>query len=106
MLFQSKAKIDNIVFTCAILHNMLIDFDEWSVADDEYDIFTDVETGAQRQNMDPRIENLRRGPVDRSYAGGIDIHENEVEYETEWFALRQSLIEHYAVCFRLNHIEW
>ena len=43
--------------------------------------------------MDPRIENLLRGPIDQRYAGGLDVHENEVEYESEWFALRQCLIE-------------
>ena len=69
-------------------------------------IITDVVTDVQRQDMDPRIENLRRGPVDQSYIGGLDIQEHEVEYETEWFALRQSLIEHYAVCFQLKQIEW
>ena len=79
------AKIDNIVFTCAFLHNMLIEFDEWSAADDEYDIITDVVTDVQRQDMDPRIENLRRGPVDQSYIGGLDIQEHEAEYQTEWF---------------------
>ena len=92
------AKINNIVFTCAFLHNMLIEFDEWSAADDEYDIITNVVTDVQRQDMDPRIENLRRGPVDQSYIGGLDIQENEVEYETD----RKSMIEHYAVCFRLK----
>jgi hypothetical protein len=106
MLIQSKAKIDNIVFTCAILHNMLIDFDEWSAADDEYDIIEDLEADLQEEEMDSRIENLSREPVDRSYTGGLDIQENEVEYETEWFTLRKSLIEHYAVCFRLGQIEY
>ena len=55
-------------------------------------IITDVVTDVQRQDMDPRIENLRRGPVDQSYIGGLDIQEHEAEYQTEWFALRQSLI--------------
>ena len=106
MLIHSKAKIDNIVFTCAILHNMLIDFDEWSAADDEYDIITDLQRDVQRRDMDPRIVNFRRGPVDRSYRGGQVIQDTEVEYETEWFNLRQNLIEHHDFCFCLRQIEW
>ena len=51
MLIQTKPRIDNIVFTCAILHNMLIDYDEWSDEDDDYDIGADV--GADV--MDPRV---------------------------------------------------
>ena len=85
---------------------MLIDFDEWSAANDEYDIIADVQRDVQRQDIDPRIVNFRRGPVDRSYRGGQDIQDTEVEYETEWFNLRQSLIEHYNVCFRLRQIKW
>ena len=44
-------------------------------------IITDVVTDVQRQDMDPRIENLRRGPVDQSYIGGLDIQEHEAEYQ-------------------------
>ena len=69
---------------------MLIEFDEWPMT--RCNIITDVVTDVQRQDMDPRIENLRRGPVDQSYIGGLDIQEHEAEYQTEWFALRQSLI--------------
>ena len=60
MLIQSKTHIDNIVFTCAILHNMLLAYDEWNSEDDNYDISADV-----LQNVeDPRIVNLRQGPTD------------------------------------------
>ena len=42
--------IDNIVFTCAVLHKMLLDIDEWSASDGEFDIITDVETDARIQD--------------------------------------------------------
>jgi hypothetical protein len=53
MLIQNKNKIDNIVFTCAILHNhdILLDFDEWNDSDDGYDIANDIES----HSLDPRI---------------------------------------------------
>jgi hypothetical protein len=38
MLIQDKAQIDNLVFTCAILHNMLLEHDTWGDEDDAYDI--------------------------------------------------------------------
>ena len=62
---------------------MLIEFDEWPMT--RCNIITDVVTDVQRQDMDLRIENLRRGPVDQSYIGGLDIQEHEAEYQTEWF---------------------
>ena len=62
---------------------MLIEFDEWPMT--RCNIITDVVTDVQRQDMDLRIENLRRGQVDHSYIGGLDIQENEVEYETKLF---------------------
>jgi hypothetical protein len=38
MLIRNKAQIDNILFTCAILHNMLIAHDKWEDEDDEDDL--------------------------------------------------------------------
>ena len=102
MLIQSKHRIDNIVFTCAILHNMLIDFDEWSEEDDNYNITGDVAGG----DLDPRLVNLRQGPVDRSFTGGVHLQENKVEIEDEWFTLRRNLIQHYNVCYGLKQVEW
>ena len=66
MLLQSKAHIDNIVFTCAILHNMLFDNKEWNNKDDNY---YDIGADAGANVMDPRVVNLRYGPVDSSYVG-------------------------------------
>jgi hypothetical protein len=102
MLLQTKEKIDNIVFACAILHNMLIDFDQWSEEDDDYNITDDMTGG----DLDQRLVNLRQGPVDRSFSGGRHLQDTEVEIEDEWFTLRRNLIQHYNVCFGLKQVEW
>ena len=102
MMIQTKLRIDNIVFTCAILHNMLIDYDEWNDEDDDYDIGADV--GADV--MDPRVVNLRRGPADHSYAGGGNLSVEDVQVESEWMSLRKNLVQHYMYCFRSNVIKW
>ncbi len=56
MLIQSKARINNIVFTCAVLHNMLIAHeahDEWGDEDGNYNIAADL-------SLDPCMD-LRQG---------------------------------------------
>jgi hypothetical protein len=70
MLIHDKARIDNIVFTCAILHNMLIEHDKWADDDDDDD---DIAADIPELSMDERIINIRNGPVDRSHAGSGDI---------------------------------
>ncbi len=42
MLIRDKARIDNVVFTCAILHNMLIENDKWEDEDDIDDVAADI----------------------------------------------------------------
>ncbi len=53
MLIHDKARIDNI-FTCAILHNMLIEHDKWANDDDDDDIAADI----PELSMDERIINI------------------------------------------------
>ena len=105
MLIHNKARIDNVVFTCAILHNILIAHDatdEWKDEDDNYDIAADI----PEHDMDPRIINLREGPIDRSHVGGGNIADHDIEVESEWSTLRTNLIDHYMHCFKQNRIEW
>ena len=66
MLLQSKARIDNFVFTCAILHNMLLDNEEWNDEDDNY---YHICADAGGNVMDQRVVNLRYGLVDSRYLG-------------------------------------
>jgi hypothetical protein len=63
---KSKARIDNFVFTCAILHNMLLDNEEWNDEDDNY---YHICADAGGNVMDQRVVNLRYGLVDSRYLG-------------------------------------
>jgi hypothetical protein len=102
MLIQNKNKIENIVFTCAILHNILLDFDRWNDSDDGYDIANDTAA----HSLDPRIENLRICPADRSYVGGGNLLDGHVEVQSKWASLRRNLVENYMYCFNANQIVW
>ena len=79
-----------------------MEYDEWSEEDDNYNITVDV----AGSDLDPRLVNLRQGPVDRSFTGGVHLQENKVEIEDEWFTLRRNLIQHYNVCYGLKQVEW
>ena len=102
MLIRDKIRIDNIVFTCVILHNMLIEHDKWKDDDENDDVAADI----AEHSMDERIMNIRNGPVDRSYRGSGNILQCVVEVESEWATLRANLIQNYMNCFRENRIEW
>ncbi len=81
MLIHKKAGIDSMVFTCAIIHNMLLsydEYDEWNDEDDNCNVAADIPE-YKLYNMDPKIINLREGPAGRSYAGGGNIMDIEVE---------------------------
>ncbi len=41
MLIHNKARMDNIMLTCAILHNMLFEHDKWEDYDNNNDIAAD-----------------------------------------------------------------
>jgi hypothetical protein len=81
---------------------MLIDYDKWEDDDDDDDIAADI----PEISMDERIINIRNGPVDRSYAGGGNIMQPDVQVDSEWAVLRANLIQNYMHCFRTNRIEW
>ena len=87
---------------CCYTQHILVhdEHDEWNDEDDNYDIAADI----PEHNMDPRIINLRQGPADRSYVGGGNIM--EIEVESEWSTLRTNLIDHYMHCFKLHLIHW
>ncbi len=74
MLLEAKEKIDNIVFTCAILQHA-----QWQVAGRGHDVAGDF----PEYSMDHRIIYLRGGPADRSYVGSDNIDVCDVEVECE-----------------------
>jgi hypothetical protein len=71
---QNKNKFDNIVFTCAFLHSILLDIDGWNDSDDDYDI----DNANAARSLDPRIENLRICRADRNYVGGGKLLDGDV----------------------------
>ncbi len=77
MLLQVIEKIDNIVFTCAIIQNMLIEHDKWQDEDED----DDVAANFPELRMDQRIIDLRRSPADRSYVGSGNIDDCDVQVE-------------------------
>ncbi len=76
---------------------------KWKDEDDNYDI---AAVDIPEHYMDPRIINLREGPIDRSHVGGGNIADHDIEVESEWSTLRTNLIDHYMHCFKQNRIEW
>ena len=102
MLIRDKTRIDSIVFTCTIMHTMLIEHDNWEDDDDDDDIAVDIADHC----MDERIIDILNVPVYRSYAGSGNIMQCDVEVESEWAILRANLIQNYMHCFRENRIEW
>ena len=99
---QTKERIDNVFFTCSILHNMLLTHDRWSADDDNFDVSEDMLIPQD----DPRHFQANYGGEDGSYVGGADMPLDEVEYEDAWLPLRRSLIEHYNWCFTNRQIRW
>ncbi len=102
VLILDKAQIDNIVFTRAILHTMLIEHGVWEDDNDDEDIAADIPENI----MDERIINIRNGPVDQSYAGCCHSVQPNIDAKSEWAILGANLIQNYMYCFRMNQIEW
>ena len=93
--------VDNIMFTCCVLHNILLDHDarEWTVQDDKEDV-----------NL-PTAHNSMAGssdPTDFSYMGGLEnnIPAEECESESTWSTLRSYLITHYKYAKHNNLLRW
>ncbi len=84
MLLQAKAKIVHIIFSCTILHSMLIEHDEWQDEDED----DDVAAIFREFSIDQRIIDLWRGPNDKIYVGSGSIDNCDVEVECKWTQLR------------------
>ena len=101
MPYSAKEHVDNIMFTCCVLHNILLDHDarEWTVQDDKEDV-----------NL-PTAHNSMAGssdPTDFSYMGGLEnnIPAEECESESTWSTLRSYLITHYKYAKHNNLLRW
>jgi hypothetical protein len=101
MQYWAKEDVHNIMFTCCVLHNILLDHDawEWTARDDTDDV--GLPSGVYGLAGRPDI-------TDFSYMSGPDnnIPVEECKSEASWNALRALLITHYKYA-KLNHlIRW
>ena len=100
MPYFAKEHVDNIMFTCCVLHNILLDHDarEWTEQDDldEFNVPT------------TRDSSAGCNPTDYSYMSGSDnnIPVDECEAEGSWTTLRSLLITHYKYAKCHNLLRW
>ena len=99
---QTKELIDNVFFTCCILHNMLVEDDQWTQQDDAFNLGDDMNVPTD----DFRWRRLVLGVGDVLHVGGDDIPDAEVEFEDGWLPLRQALISHFACAFMKGEVHW
>ena len=99
--YFAKENVDNIMFTCCVLHNILLDHDarEWTGQDDldEFNVPTSSRDSCASYN-----------PTDFSCMSGSDnnIPADECEAETTWLSLRSYLITHYKYAKCHNLLQW
>ena len=101
MQYWAKEDVDNIMFTCCVLHNILLEHDawEWTVQDDT----DDVELPSFGKGVAGHSD-----VTDFSYMSGPDnnIPVEECETEGSWSTLRALLITHYKYAKLNNLIRW
>mmetsp|Transcript_67276 Transcript_67276/g.140130 ORF Transcript_67276/g.140130 Transcript_67276/m.140130 type:complete len:142 (+) Transcript_67276:1009-1434(+) len=109
-LFWYQHEIDNVFFTCCILHNILLEWDglatDWG--GDEGEIEWE-EVGAQLQFVNRAVTLSRDfdasgvGRVRSLLAGRTEV---EVERETSFDDLRSCLVTHMWVAVKRGEVSW
>lgn len=101
MPYRTKEDVDNIMFTCCVLHNILLDHDdcEWTVRDDTDDV--GLPSGDNGVAGRPDV-------TDFSYMSGPDnnIPVEECESEGSWSTLRAALITHFKYAKLNGLLRW
>jgi hypothetical protein len=101
MPYRTKEDVDNIMFTCCVLHNILLDHDawEWTVRDDTDDV--GLPSGDNGVAGRPDV-------TDFSYMSGPDnnIPVEECESEGSWLTLRAALITHFKYAKLNGLLRW
>ena len=124
ILLQSQDVIDNIFFTCCILHNMLLEFDgldvhwnlteaEWECLDTQpsnsdvnYDEDGDIIEAIESTNSRARI--LERRSVVRTEEEEEAVLDNDIEEEIDnsYEAKRRALIVHFHTAYNKGEVAW
>jgi hypothetical protein len=118
IVFQKREYIDNIMFTCIILHNMILTSDgrdqlwedgvKWDGVDGEHDV-------ADEEWVKEKLKILKKRALrkltDYSAIGRrnlIDLSEDAEAKDEEFFTLRVCLINHYYFMYKNHHhkLKW
>lgn len=101
--YRTKERIDDLFFTCCILHNMIHAFDgreEWEVDVDWAGVDGRLDVSlCEDVNADFAAVAAARARVVRSTA-------TEEEVESTFISLRKDLIQHYALADLAGEIRW
>ena len=116
ILYQSKDAIDNMVFTCCVIHNMLLSHDGLDMRWER-----DANWGGQgglhdEDDLDVFHRHLIRvrGATDFAIAGinqlnrrgNLDYLAGEEEVESTHSRLKAKLIAHFVYEYNDNNVEW
>jgi hypothetical protein len=109
---HNQKEIDNVFFTCCILHNVLHHYDGYDVRWEEH-----IEW--DNQDPDGEYDKLYDGPQQRlirlraearvaqsTQLVGFTIRDVETEYTNEYKSLRQKLINHHSVAASKGELCW
>lgn len=95
--YHKKGDIDNIFFTCCILHNMLHTYDNMG----EMDVAPGWTSSAHIDHTDGDDSS-----VDLSSVGAKDVQQGEVEVEDDFQKRRAQLVESYMYRRSIDDIVW
>ena len=99
--FHKKSEIDNVVFTCAVLHNMLLEYDYGHVDFGDNSPYLGEEGQFDEEDIGMRMGDMRDirivRSLDTSGMGGVYAQYIDTSRETErgWQELREHLVAHY-----------
>lgn len=105
MNYHSKEKIDNIVFTCSILHNMILHFDNYDekwldlLLEDTITNSTNANVNFI-QNLLSNILTINNNLPDYFYLNEI------IQQEDSHFTLQNQLITNFGKLKLQNQIQW
>ena len=116
ILYQSKDDIDNMFFTCCIIHNMLLSYDHlddrweknanWSGQgglhdEDDLNIFHRhlIRVRGNSDYADAGINRLNE-------RGNLDYLDGEEEVENTHSSLKTKLIKHFVYQYHSGNVQW
>jgi hypothetical protein len=103
--YRSKESIDDVFYTCCILHNIIHAFDgrdEWEV---------DVDWGGVDGRLDASLcddadANYAAAAAARLRAASAAVTGTEEEVESSFYSLRKHLVRHYDSAKRASELHW